>query len=558
MSQAGSGQPDQARPHVVLFRPYDVTVDTRAKKIALSLSRLGYRVTLLATAKDGVASVGRLGDDVTVELRPVAYRVRDANARRRNALRTWQPPLAPKPEQVTARKLRLDVQRREVKAAREAALARTPEQLRPVVGTLFRAREAALVARRKGVSARVRLQRLSAGQWRQGWRAYDHLVKKVRFGSSWHAWLTDVYDWDLTFGPRLVELAPDVLHVHDPKVLGVVVGAAARLREAGRQVRVVYDARENFAGLPEREWGSPRYHQAIVGLEASFIHAADRVLTVSEPIADTLQERYDLPRRPSVVLNLPVDHRPAPPEPGDPVPPERDVAAAHTDVRRELGLPADVPLLVYSGGLSHARGADVLVEALGRLDGVHLVMVTVPHPHPMTPGLMELAERHGAGGRLHVLPPVGQRELIGFLATATVGVHPMPGGSPNHEMALPNKLFEYLHAGLPLVVSDAAEISRFVRDHGIGEVFRTGDAASFADAVAKVLVDPSAYRLGSERAELVRQFSWQGQEPVLGEIYGQLATPPGGLRSPGWEFPDLAVRAPELPADQPGGAAVEG
>ena len=529
------------RPHVVLFRPYDVHVDTRAKKIALTLARVGYRVTLLAPSTTGTRVTARLGDAVDVELVPVPYRVRDAHARRRNARRTWAPRLAPADEQRAVQRLRLDVQRQELAARAQAAAARAPGPLVPAVRATYRARGSALVLRRKALSARARAQRYVSKPWRQAWRVYDHLVRRVRLGSSWHGWLPEVYDWDLAFGPRIAQLRPDVLHVHDPKVLGVATAAAARLRQAGHPVSVVYDARENFAGLPRREWGSPRYHQAIVGLEAAHIRAVDRVLTVSEPIADVLRERYHLPRRPTVVLNVPVDHRPQRPRDGDPVPPERDREAATTDVRSVLGLAPDVPLLVYAGGLSHARGVDVMVEALGRLDGVHLAMVTVPHPHPMTPGLLDQAERVGARDRLHVLPPVGQRQLIGFLSSATVGVHPMPGGSPNHEMAMPNKLFEYLHAGLPLVVSDAEEICRFVTTTGIGACFQSGDPQSFADVVAKVLADPGAYLPREDRAELVGRFSWQGQEAALAGVYAELAAPPGGVRTPEWEFPDLAV-----------------
>ena len=518
-------------PHVVLFRPYDLHVDSRAKKIALSLARIGYRVTVLALAKDGKAPIGTLGP-VHVELVPVAFRVRDANARRRNARRTWRPRIAPVAEEVTARRLRAKVRRRELLAQQVHASERLPDTFRMPVTAWFAGWRSADLANQQLLTGRVKLQSAVNRQMRRGWRLYDVQIKKVRLGSSWRRWLPEVYDYELAFSGRLAELEPDVIHVHDPKVLGIVTGVAQRLRSRGLDVKVVYDARENFAGLPEKEWGSPRYHQTIVSLEADHIRQVNRVMTVSEPIAEDLQRRFRLPERPGVVLNLPVGLSKQP--------------VLMTTVREAVSIDRDIPLVVYSGGLSHARGADVLVRAMALLPDVHLAMVTVPYPHPMTPGLLGLAEQIGAHGRVHVLPPVETTELIPFLASATVGVHPMPGGSPNHEMAVPNKLFEYLHAGLPLVVSDAMEMARFVRSNGVGESFRSGDHRDLARALTTVLAHRDRYVEPERRHELVRRYSWQCQEGELRSIYAAVAPPPVHL-DPAWDFPALDLELHPLP-----------
>jgi glycosyltransferase involved in cell wall biosynthesis len=516
---------------VVLFRPYDLHIDSRAKKIALSLARLGYRVTVLALAKDGVARIARLGP-VHVELVPVEFRVRDANARHRNARRAWRPKVAPVGEEVAARRLRAKVRQRELLAQHSRADEGLSGAVKIPVAACFAVRRSAVSANQRLLTGRVKLQNAVNRQLRRGWRLYDAQVKKVRLGSSWRRWLPEVYDYEIAFSGRLAALEPDIIHVHDPKVLGVVSGVAQRLRARRRDVKVVYDARENFAGLPEKEWGSPRYHQTIVSLEEDHIRQVDRVITVSEPIAEVLQRRFALLKRPGVVLNVPVGV-------------SRQLVPG-TTVREVVNIERDVPLVVYAGGLSHARGADVLVRAIGMLPGVHLAIVTVPYPHPMAPGLLELAEHVGAKGRVHVLPPVETAELIPFLASATIGVHPMPGGSPNHEMALPNKLFEYLHAGLPLVVSDAGEIARFVMSNRVGESFRSGDHGDLARALTTVLASQDRYIEPERRRELVRRYSMQGQEEELRSIYAELAPPPVHT-DPAWDFPALDLELDPLP-----------
>jgi glycosyltransferase involved in cell wall biosynthesis len=209
-----------------------------------------------------------------------------------------------------------------------------------------------------------------------------------------------------------------------------------------------------------------------------------------------------------------------------------------------VGLPDVLPLLVYSGTISHARGLDTLVRGLELLPETHLAIVSVPFPHPSMKGLEELAALLGVADRMHALPPVSQSELVHYLSGASVAVHPMPGGSPNHDQALPNKLFEYLHAGLPLVVSDAKLMAAFVREHGIGEVFKAQDPASFAAAVQGALVSERREREAVHR--LARAFSWQSQESVIRAYYSTI-TGYEGIQ-PTDPFPPLDV-VPQLPGE---------
>jgi hypothetical protein len=187
------------------------------------------------------------------------------------------------------------------------------------------------------------------------------------------------------------------------------------------------------------------------------------------------------------------------------------------------------------------------------LPGVHLALVSVPFPHPRVPELLERAAAHGAADRIHPLPPVNQDELLHYLSGADVAVHPMPGGSPNHDQALPNKLFEYLHAGVPLVVADAKLMAEFVRGNGVGEVFRSGDADGLAAAVRRVLA-PGYPR--ASRAELAARHSWQAQEELIARLYSRFAPlPPALHRDPATlpaRFPELQVTAGRILEVEPG------
>jgi glycosyltransferase involved in cell wall biosynthesis len=226
---------------------------------------------------------------------------------------------------------------------------------------------------------------------------------------------------------------------------------------------------------------------------------------VSEPIAELLQARLRLPERPVVVLN-------APPFEGTPrIPAQR--------VREAAGLSPQTPLVVYSGTVSAARRLDTVFQAMASLDGVHLAVVTVPFPHPSWPALADLAADLGVADRIHQVAPVDPTELIGFLQDADAGLNPLLSGAVNHELAMPNKLFEYLHAGLPQVVSEATEAATFVREHDVGAAFRAGDPTSLATAVRRVLETGRPDR--TRVRELAQRYSWQTQEEQVAAAYSR-------------------------------------
>jgi glycosyltransferase involved in cell wall biosynthesis len=339
-------------------------------------------------------------------------------------------------------------------------------------------------------AARRRAGRLSAAdQWRRSLPATRYFRR---------AWV-----------PALASVAPDVVHVHDVHPLAVAVEYAA-----SRPVRVVYDAHEYVPGLAV---GGARTQRAVDGwaaLEREYIGRVERVITVAPGIAEVLRETYRLRETPHVVYNAPVA--------GD--------FAAPRSLRQEAGVGADVPLAVYSGALSAARGVETAVAALAHLPQLHLAVVTVPFPHPFAAQLRAAADRAAAADRLHLVAPVPSATVPSYLSEADVAVSPILPVSASYDMALPNKLFEFLHAGLPIAVSDCKAMAAFVAEHGLGRSFRAGDAADLAASVRAILADPPR----PDTSALRREFSWQAQETRLVAAYADLVD---GLSAPVEPFP---------------------
>jgi glycosyltransferase involved in cell wall biosynthesis len=326
--------------------------------------------------------------------------------------------------------------------------------------------------------------------------------------------------------PQIVALAPDVIHAHDVHTIAAASAAADQLEAAGARPLWLYDAHEFIAGLSLYGRRNATERAGWLNLEQEFAPRADAIITVSPVLAEELATRYPAVPRVEVVLNAPWESTDAP-------------GTATGGLRAVVGIAEDVPLLVYSGVVTHARGVDTAVEAMPALPGCHLAIVSTTYASPISDALRQRAEELGVADRVHVLPPVPAHTVVDHLASADVGLIPIRR-FPSHDVALTNKLFEYIHSGLPVVVSDCTAQKRFVRDEGIGAVHVTEDPADLAVAVTTVLNDLDHYRASVRRQQLRERYSWQASERALHALYSELLGPTGVHLPPtDGTFPDL-------------------
>ncbi|WP_226913320.1 glycosyltransferase family 4 protein [Gephyromycinifex aptenodytis] len=478
---------------VLMMVANDIRHDTRVLKTALALADGGLEVTILGYGSAGRREESRLGP-VRILRVPVSWRLRDQRRRTETARRQRHLTFGPDPAQKRLIELRANVRAKEA-----AELGGRDRQVR------------ARMAQVSKEVARVR----HAVDWRVGkkelqWRAdLADWISQQSFAASWRTILPEMDDYELAFAPVIDSMEWDIIHAHDVHVVGIASRAVARRRAKGKQARWVYDAHEFVAGLSLYPPRTKRKVAAYLDLEQEYVRTADAVVTVTEPLAEELQRRYELPATPTVVMNSPVLGE--------------GTRQVEVGIRAACGLADEVPLLVYSGGVTHARGIDTAVEALPSLPGVHLAVVCVPHRKVMTANtLAARAEELGVGDRLHLLDPVRPDEVTSFVASADVGIIPLRHFG-SHEFALANKLFEYLYAGLPCLVSDCKAQAEFVRQHDVGAVHVAADPQSFAEAATQVLARAGQIREGIRaNPELLIPFAWERQEEALRGLYRRL------------------------------------
>lgn len=327
------------------------------------------------------------------------------------------------------------------------------------------------------------------------WRwASPHLLKmspKFLY-ASWPL----LKDGENSFGAVIDALAPDIIHANDCDTLGLALRAKNRAAAQGRLISILYDAHEYVQGVHRKH---PVWQDAMALLERTAIVRVDTVMTVSETIATMLATDYQLSVRPTVVLNAPRRIQPT-------VEPELKT------IRAKIGLTPDVPLHIYVGAAAPQRGLDAMVSALVKAEGHHIGLVVNPNS-PYVKKLQEKAVALGVDNRVHIHPYVPEWYVSTFSSDATCGVIPILH-YPNHEISLVTKYFEYLHARIPIIVSDVKTMAEEVLLQGNGLVFSAGDADELAEAFLQITADRARFA-GAITDAMLDEYSWELQADKL-------------------------------------------
>jgi glycosyltransferase involved in cell wall biosynthesis len=272
--------------------------------------------------------------------------------------------------------------------------------------------------------------------------------------------------------------------------------------------KLVYDAHELFPEMANR-WVRLR-RGAWRRLEGKLLPQADLAITVNELIAGEMSKRYGVPP-PMVVLNCP-----DPPSGFDP-------SVRYDRIREQLGLPLERKIVLYQGWMSEGRGLENLVRSARLLAQRAAVVFMGYGEYEAT--LREMARSEPAG-LVHFIPAVPQRDLLAYCASADVGVIPYQAVDLNNYYTSPNKLFDFIQAGLPIVASDLPYLRKVIVDDGLGVVAKLDSPETYASAINSLLSGPDeAAEVRANLRRVAPQYTWAAQGRKLVEAYSRFLRP---------------------------------
>jgi glycosyltransferase involved in cell wall biosynthesis len=184
----------------------------------------------------------------------------------------------------------------------------------------------------------------------------------------------------------------------------------------------------------------------------------------------------------------------------------------------ELVKPNGLPkIILYQGALNLGRGIEAAIRAMQFIDGTELWLAG---DGDLTAQLRQLVEELKIESKIKFLGRLPINELAGITRQADLGISLEEDLGLNYRFALPNKLFDYIQAGVPVLVSDLPEMKRIVEHYQIGAIVETHQRKDLAEKIKSVLFDAEKNSFWKENLKLAaRELCWENEEKILQEIY---------------------------------------
>ncbi len=264
---------------------------------------------------------------------------------------------------------------------------------------------------------------------------------------------------------------------------------------------LIYEAHEYYPGL-EALLGRPFTKLIWVLLERLLIHKPNKVITVNESIAEKLSKRYAIPK-PTVIYSC-----------------ENKRTVSKSDfIREKFNIPEDKTIILYVGILRGGQGLELIPRIISELESTAAVIVG---DGPIRKRLEDLRDDLSLGDRLFFAGAVEYDELRRYYGSADIGILLMEPLAENNRLALPNKFFAYLAYGLPVVVSDIPELSRFVEDFKLGVVVQV-DIDDAVEGINRIINDGDFYEKCRDNAySFSDKFNWETEAEKYLDIYSEL------------------------------------
>jgi len=205
-------------------------------------------------------------------------------------------------------------------------------------------------------------------------------------------------------------------------------------------------------------------------------------------------------------------------------PPYR-VITKNDRLRQYLSLDPNVHIALYQGGLQPNRGLDSLIHVVPFLDPNIIIVLMGNESRGTRTKLEAIINSNGYTDRVKIIDAVPYEELLDWTASADIGLTLFPiDYSLSIQKCLPNKFFEYLMAGLPIVSSQLDAISEMIHRYDVGKVVSSLDPGEIASAINGILVDQDGLaRMSHNALEAAKsEFNWEKESEKLILLYNKI------------------------------------
>lgn len=263
-----------------------------------------------------------------------------------------------------------------------------------------------------------------------------------------------------------------------------------------KRIPLVYDTHEYYTEVPELEG---RFSKKVwERIEAAIFPKLKDVFTVNQSISDIYSEKYGV--NINVLKNLP-----------------NNSSDFNPESRESLGLEIDKKYIILQGaGINVDRGAEELVEAMNFVNGATLLIIGSGDVLPKLKGMVKALE---LSDKIKFIDKQDPERLKSFTYHAELGISIDKNTNLNYRFSLPNKIFDYLLAGIPILASDLPEVKKVVLDHDIGMICPDHQARNIAYCIRQMLEQDFKRLKKDQLITAAKELNWENQEHILKSVY---------------------------------------
>lgn len=314
-----------------------------------------------------------------------------------------------------------------------------------------------------------------------------HLVSKNKFSSIF---IHFIRFFELYFKIKKIAVLYDIVDCHD--LFTLLIGYLISRKTHAKLILNAHELESERTGL------KGIYKKISKILEKKLIYKCAHVITVSESIQDWYKKEYSIDNA-SCIYNAPryTD----------------DFDADNDYFRKHFDIPSDSMIFLYQGVLDVARGLDLLVDCFKTLSNKYVVIFMGYGP---LSGYIQTEADNAGNIFYHEAVPMSK--LKDTTSSADYGMSLIAPVSLNEEYCMPNKLFEYIMYGVPVIGFNTKDQAEFIKKHDIGYVLEKYDAASLKELILSI--NSKKYPFFKENVRKIRKdVSWETMEKQLLDIY---------------------------------------
>ncbi len=273
---------------------------------------------------------------------------------------------------------------------------------------------------------------------------------------------------------------------------------ANRIASRLKRNKLVYDSHELFTEVPELT-SRPKVRKVWLSIEKLIFPKLEHVYTVNQSIANIYEERYGVSV--GVVRNV-----------------SRKWETKNIKSKAELSIPEDKKMIILQGsGINIDRGGEEAVESMQWVSNAILYIVG---GGDVINQLKEMVKTNSLTDKVIFIDRVPYDEMMNYTYHADLGLTLDKDTNPNYRFSLPNKVFDYIHTGTPVLSSDLVEIRRVIEKHNVGIILKDYGSKSIANEINNLFEKPEALKQMKDNCiSAAKEESWENEQEKLSQYF---------------------------------------